>query len=238
MPDEQKKAPIFQAAQPSIPGVPTRAVEKPAQPSIPNAPARGPERTLIPAAKKQPPLLWAAGGCAIVLVVVILAWWAHSVKQTTRAATVAAPPVAASQAATQPVETLPIAPGKVATTEQLKEPWSSRKFFYRYPNGNIFPAMIVHLRGDAYWAFSLREPSGTCELELASVEKLRDYYLFTSKYPMVGDPCTRTVYDLTRYSNGPNGLVRGEIVAGTGSRPPLAVEVEVHGNEIVASRSE
>ena len=224
MPDDVKKSPTFQAAQPSIPGVPARAPERPAQ----------------PAAKKQqrPSYLWAAGGAGIVVVVIALAWWAHSVKQVTQAAPVAAPTAAVSPAAAQPVETLPVAPGKIATTEQLKEPWSSRKFFYRYPNGNTFPAMVVHLRGDSYWAFSLREPSGTCELELAGVERLRDYYLLASKYPMVGDPCTRTVYDLTRYGNGPNGLVRGEIVAGTGSRPPLAVEVEVHGNEIVASRSE
>lgn len=223
MTDEAKKSPNFQTAQPAIPGVPARSPEKPAPSAV---------------RKQQPPYLWAAGGAAILLTVVALAWWAHSAKQAANAAAHAAPPPAVSQAAAQPVETLPVAPGKIATTAQLKEPWSSRKFFYRYPSGITFLAMVVHLPGDTYWAFSLQEPYGTCELELASVQRLRDYYELAANYPMVGDPCTRSVYDLTRYGNGPNGLVRGAIAAGTGSRPPLAVEVEVQGSDIVASRSE
>jgi hypothetical protein len=223
MPDEAKKPPIFEAAQPAIPGVPAGGAEK---------------RTRSAVKKQQPPYLWMVGGAAIVVVVIALAWWAHSAAQTAQTASVAAPPAPITHTAAQPVERLPVAPGKIATTAQMKEPWSSRKFLYRYANGDTFPAMVVHLHGDAYWAFSLREPYGTCELELASVEKLRDYYDFPAKYPMVGDPCTRTVYDLTRYGNGPNGLVRGAIVAGSGGRPPLAIEVEVQGNEIVASRSE
>lgn len=222
MPDDAKKPPIFQAAQPSIPGVPARSGEKAAQPGT----------------KKQPPYFWAAGGAGIVVVVIALAWWAHGVKRTTQAAPVAAPPVSVAHAAARPAEALPVAPGKIATVAQLEEPWSSRKFVYRYSNGDSFPAMVVHLHGTTYWAFSLKELYGTCELELAGVEKLRDYYEVSSKYPMVGDPCTRTVYDLTRYSPGPNGLVRGAIVAGTGGRPPLAIEVEVQGDKIIASRSE
>jgi hypothetical protein len=220
VPEEAKKSPVFQAAEPAIPGVPVRNPKK-------------------SGAKKHPlPYLWAAGSGAIVVVVVALAWWAHGVKQTAQVAPTAAPSAPVTRAAAQPVEALPVAPGKIATTAEMKEPWSSRKFFYRYSNGDTFPAMVVHLHGDTYWAFSLREPYGTCELELASVEKLRDYYDLAAKYPMVADPCTRTVYDLTRYGNGPNGLVRGAIVAGTGSRPPLAIEVDVQGDEIVASRSE
>lgn len=171
------------------------------------------------------------------MLVIAVAWWAHGVSAPVQ---VAPMPTAApgAQPATQPAERLPIAPGAIATTSEMKEPWSTRKFLYHDANGDLVPALLVHLRGDEYWAVSLHEPFGTCELEFASVARLSDYYNFKSKYPMVGNPCSRTVYDLTQYGNGPNGLVRGEIVAGVGSRPPLAIEVQVQGEKIIASRSE
>lgn len=173
------------------------------------------------------------------MLIIAIFWWAYGVAKTPHSAPVAAQPVtAAIPAPPKPTEKLPVAPGAVATISQMKEPWSTRKFLYHYSDGTVGPALLVHLHGDNYWAFSLREPLGNCELELASVDRLRDYYQLYAKYPMVGDPCSRTVYDLTRYGNGPNGLVRGAIVAGTGSRPPLAIEVEVQGEKIVASRSE
>lgn len=224
MPDEPKKT-KFQAAQPHIPGVPVR---------------EGSERESASRKGLLPPrYLWAAGGGAILVLIIAIFWWAYGVTKAAHSVSVAAAPVTAAQPAPpKPVETLPVAPGPIATISQMKEPWSTRKFFYRYSDGTLRPAMLVHLRGDTYWAFSLREPFGTCQLELANVERLRDYYELAAKYPMVGDPCSRTVYDLTRYGSGPNGLVRGAIVAGTGSRPPLAIEVQVEGQEIVASRSE
>lgn len=222
MPDEPKKT-NFQAAQPHIPGVPVREVKEHAGTG----------------AMAGVRYLWVAGGGAIVVVIVALVWWAHGATKATISAPVASTPVTAAQPTpSKPSEKLPVAPGPVATVAQMKEPWSTRKFLYRYTNGTVGPALLVHLHGDNYWAFSLREPFGNCELELASVERLRDYYELYAKYPMVGDPCSRTVYDLTRYGSGPNGLVRGAIVAGTGSRPPLAIEVQVEGEKIVASRSE
>jgi hypothetical protein len=225
MAEEQKK-PKFDAAQPTIPGVPaqTHAEDKPVR-SI--------------ATKGQPPYLWACGGGAIVVVIIAVFWWAHSVNSASHVAPQAATPVAAAQAATPtPTQEIPVAPGPIATTMEMKDPWSSKKFLYRHTNGDVSPGLLVHLRGDSYWAFSLREPFGTCDLELASVERLHDFYNLAAKYPMVGDPCTRAVYDLTRYDSGPNGLVRGVIVSGTGPRPPLAIEVEVQGREIIASQSE
>ncbi len=250
MADDQKtdgpKKPQFQAAQPQIPGVPARQPQKPAAPTgttatpAPATAARA--ATAAPTASKkgvQPFYLWAAGGAAILVLIIAIFWWAYGVNKTPQSAPVAAVPVAAARPApSKPTEKLPLAPGPIATVSQMKEPWSTRKFFYRHSDGTTTLAMLVHLHGDVYWAFSLRVPLGNCELELASVEKLRDYYELYAKYPMVGDPCSRTVYDLTRYGNGPNGLVRGAIVAGTGSRPPLAIEVDVEGEKIVASRSE
>ena len=99
--------------------------------------------------------------------------------------------------------------------------------------------MVVRLPGNAYWAFSLRSPYGTCDLEFVTdTEKLRSAYHFTTVHPMVADPCTHTVYDLTKYGSGPNGLVRGAVVAGTGIRPPLAIEVQIKGSKVIASRAE
>lgn len=246
MTDDPKKA-KFQAPQPQIPGVPAREQQQPAATDATTVTTgttatTGPATTAATATSKrrgQPPYVWAAGGAAILVLIIAIFWWAYGVTKSTTNVPVAAQPVtAAIPAPPKPTETLPVAPGPIATVSQMKEPWSARKFFYRRPDGTMTPALLVHLHGDSYWAFSLREPFGNCELELASVDKLREYYDLAAKYPMVADPCSRTVYDLTRYGNGPNGLVRGAIVAGTGSRPPLAIEVEVRGEKIVASRSE
>ncbi|MFZ3244800.1 MAG: hypothetical protein WA185_06970 [Candidatus Acidiferrales bacterium] len=241
MPDEPKKTSDLQAAQPAIPGVPVRAAAKPATSAAKPAPAAPAQQSVAKKeAKGQPPYyLWAAGGGAILVLVIALAWWAHGVPRAAHLAPEAAAPApAARPAPPKPVETIAVAPGPVATTSEMEEPWSTRKFLYRGADGNTTPALLVHLPGDAYWAISLREPYGTCELEFASVDKLRTDYNLAANHPMIGDPCTHTVYDLTHYGSGPNGLVRGAVVAGIGLRPPLAIEVQVEGREIVASRSE
>ncbi len=246
MPDEPKKTSDLQAAQPAIPGVPARAARPapatkpaPAVKATPAAPAGQPAANKE--AKGQPAYyLWAAGGGAILVLVIAIAWWAHGVTRTAPVAPQAAAPAPAAQPAPpKPAERIAVAPGPIATTSEMKEAWSTRQFLYRAASGETSPALLVRLPGDAYWAISLREPyGGTCELEFASVEKLRADYNLIASHPMIGDPCTHTVYDLTRYGSGPNGLVRGAIVAGIGVRPPLAIEVQVEGLEIVASRSE
>jgi len=237
MPNDEKKPSAFQTLPPKIPGVPQHAPQKPKQTTS------TPERLAQEAKTESPtsvpvPYLWAAGGGAILVLVMAVAWWAHGVSGTVQIAPMPTTKGAAQPDISLPAEKLPFAPGAIATTSQMKEPWSTQKFLYHDANGDIVPGLLVHLHGDDYWAISLREPFGTCELEFASVDRLRDYYNFPSKYPMVGDPCSRTVYDLTQYGSGPNGLVRGEIVAGIGSRPPIAIEVQVEGEKIVASHSE
>lgn len=236
MPDDEKTS-AFQTVRPKIPGVPEQESRKPKMASDSRELA---SQNLTPVNNTNVPLpyLWAAGGGAILVFVIAVAWWAHGVTGGVQIAPIQTTTDASQSTAGRPAENLPVAPGAIATTSQMKEPWSTQKFLYHDANGDTIPALLVHLRGDDYWAFSLREPFGTCELEFASVDRLRDFYNLKSKYPMVGDPCTRTVYDLTQYGSGPNGLVRGEIVAGTGSRPPLAIEVQVEGEKIIASRSE
>jgi len=148
----------------------------------------------------------------------------------------------AAPAKTAPAEKLLTGPGPVATTAELAKPWSSRKFLFSSPlaDGPV-PAMVVRLPGGELWGFSLREPFGECELQyVTDLKAIEADYGFHAEHPMVVNPCTHAVYDLMRYGGGaPNGgLVRGDIVEGTGVRPPLAIEMKTSGKDIVAVRSE
>jgi hypothetical protein len=137
---------------------------------------------------------------------------------------------------------IPQGPGAIATTAELSRAWSSKRFVFRDSvTGEPIPAMVVHLPGGEYWGLSLREPFGNCELQLVTdLNLLKTAYDVKSDHPMVADPCDRTVYDLLRYGGGApdNGLVRGEIVRGTGIRPPLAIEIRVKGTDVIATRME
>ena len=208
-----------------------------AQPEIPGVP-----RTKTAAAvQRQKLYALTTGGASLVILLVVAIWWARASTRAARSAPIADVPVNSSPIV-QPVPStpvLPVAPGQVATTDQLARRWSMQKFTYHNAPGDSFPAMVVRLPGNAYWAFSLRAPYGTCELEFVTdTEKLRSAYNFHAAHPMVVDPCTHTLYDLTRYGSGPNGLVRGAVVAGTGVRPPLAIEIQIQGRQVIASRAE
>lgn len=238
MPENSVKVDPFKPAQPVIPGVsqPSAAArgeihDPPAFPDEPEAP-----RAAIPAK-------WVAGAVAGVAIAAILlfVWWNgnRSTAETTESAVPASlpnPPSSARQLA----QNLPLAPGTVATTEELAKPWSYREFeFKNARTGDLGLAMVVHLPGGTYWAFSLEEPFGTCQLDFyTDLQKLRDEYSFAAVHPMVVNPCSHSVYDLTKYGSGPNGLVRGEVEQGPAIRPPLAIEVRIEGNRVVAVRSE
>ncbi len=56
---------------------------------------------------------------------------------------------------------------------------------------------------------------------------------------MVGDPCTRTLFDPLKTTTLPGNLwIRGAIVQGSDVRPPLGVEIKLQGKNILALRSE
>ncbi len=114
-------------------------------------------------------------------------------------------------------------------------------------SGENVPAVVVRLpSGSAgqhagYWAFSLNAPFGNCRLEyVAEVEKLKtDYGYLGAKHPMVGNPCSRTVFDPLKMMSIPGGVwVRGGIAQGSDLRPPLGIEVEIRNGEILAARME
>jgi hypothetical protein len=230
MPQFPKKPGSLEAAAPKIPGVPPPRPKKQIAGDVDAGPVW----------MRQPPYVWAAGGAAVLIFLIAIVWWFSGSKPPTQSPTIETS--TASVAQPTPVSSVakpPVAPGQIATTDELSRDWAAKKFYFRDPAGKTSPAMIVHLPDGAYWAFSLREPYGPCELEyITDLEKLRGDYNFSATYPMVGDSCTHTVFDLTKYGSGPSGVVRGDIVAGPGVRPPLAIELQINGTKILAVRSE
>ena len=239
MPDGKKVDP-FKPPQPTIPGVPPRAgaaesaeLEPPPQPYTSE-----PDSTRVP-------LPWRTVTIVVAIITIGgLVYWARGSSSKPRLASpeavAAAPPAVAE--APKPAQNLPIGPGPVATTEELTKAWSAKRFLFRDPlTTDPVPALVVRLPGGEYWGLSLREPFGNCELDyVADLQKLQAIYNFRATHPMVVNPCSHAVYDLTLYSSGAadGGLVRGEIVSGTGIRPPMAIEIRIEGKQVRAVRME
>lgn len=246
MPETTKFDP-FKPTQPTIPGVPDRArVSTPVTAKSKDTEPRpaGTEYQPPPPKRSIPAAVWTVLGLVIVVVLGggLLHWsfGAAPKAQPDEPAAIAQPdPVAP---APKPAENLPMAPGIIASTKELARPWASKRFLFSsaVSNGTV-PAMVVHLPNGQYWGISMVEPFGTCELEYVTDPRvLASEYGFRASHPMVGDPCTHTVYDLLQYDGGApdGGLVRGAIVHGTGVRPPIAIEIEVSGKEVRAVRME
>jgi hypothetical protein len=237
MPDDNRHDP-FKPPQPRIPGVPdavARTIADRAElPTLPGLPQPAPRR--MPVGWNR--LLMTAG----LVIAAGLLWRIHKSSPTEpaqpRASRVLSPSETAEKS--KPAEVAPVAPGWVATTDELARPWSAKRFLIRAsPTTEPIHAIVVHLPGGAYWGFSLREPYGDCELEyVTDLKKLQTDYHFHAVHPMVGDPCTGALFDLMRYGSGPGGLVRGEVEQGAAIRPPLAIEIERRGKQIVAVRTE
>jgi hypothetical protein len=237
MPDNSPINDPFKPQQPRIPGVSKRAAEE--KPSAP--PPWSPIAERLRKLQEQMPPKWIMLSVAGALLLGAgVAWWSHgtSAKGNEPAEPPAVP--AAAPAPAKPTEKLPVGPGEIATLDQLENVWASRKFiFHDRGTSRDVPAMVVHLPGETYWAFSLREPYGNCELEFVTdLAKLRSEYSYRAEHPMVGDPCNKSVFDLTRYGSSPGGLVRGEIAQGAAVRPPMAIEIRIQGRRIIAVRME
>ncbi len=249
---EEKKFDPFRPPQPRIPGIPerpaTQHVEEPPAPVSFEALA---ERRTKPARPSS--ATWAILTLAAAVITCGGLWYWNSTFAPRRAAnapetTAAVPAMPAFQATSREAQSpplergLPVGPGVIATTEELSKPWSAKRFLFRGPlSAEPLPAMVVRLPDSQYWGFSLQEPFGSCELDyLTDLAKIASDYNFHATHPMLGDPCTRAVYDLARYGQtGPDGsLVRGAIVQGTGTRPPLEIEIRVRGNQVSAVRME
>ena len=135
----------------------------------------------------------------------------------------------------------------VATLQELAEPWSSKTFVFRNPETKQNVASIVVRLPDSasdrpgsYWAFSLKPMFGNCQLEyITDLQKLSSDYGFQAKHPMVGDPCRRAVFDPLQMADMPkDAWARGAVVKGYAFRPPLAIEIQIHSNQLVAAKME
>jgi hypothetical protein len=197
-----------------------------------------------PAGPGIPRLLQFAGiGIVVLLLVASIVWW---VKSGPRGKSDSAPD---AEVADQPVTAPPPAaaapvvdgPTVAASVDELSRPWSAKRFNFVKPitRENI-PAMVMRLPGSELWAFSLQSPTGRCQLEFVTdLAALASSYQYHASHPMVVSPCDRTVFDPTKVGElGGNTWVRGEIVQGSGLRPPISIDVKVRDHSIIADSIE
>jgi hypothetical protein len=149
---------------------------------------------------------------------------------------------------TPPVPRATSANPEIATVAEMAKPWSSKDFFFvnSLTNQDV-AALLIRLASGSptqpqgYWAFAMNTPFGNCKFEyLKDLGKLKDDYDFRgTKHPMVGNPCSRTVFDPLKMSNIPGNIwVRGGIAQGSDLRPPLGIEIQIQGKNILAVRME
>ena len=219
----------FKTEMPQIPGVSGPRARPPANPAI----------KLV------------AGLLAVLFVVFLGARWAlrprHAQPQAAEQ-----PQIEVPSPAPDPSTLLPHAtdadPG-IADVNEMAKPWSTKQFFIRNGlTGENIPALLVRLPSgspmspSSYWAFSMNSPYGNCKLEyLSDLDKLKtDYGFRAAKHPMVGNPCSRTIFDPLKTTNlpGSGAWARGAIAQGSDLRPPLGIEIKISGKNILAVRSE
>lgn len=230
---DQPPSDRFKTAMPEVPGV--SVAEEPASTSTGTNPA---VKAVI-------------GLLTVLLVVFLGARWGLGPRHAEPKTGEQQPQIDVPTPAPDPSTLLPHATDtepRIAEIAEMARPWSSKEFYFR--NGltgeNVLGVLIRLPVGAAsqaggYWALSLSAPFGNCRLEyVTDLEKLRNDYGFrAAKHPMVGNPCSRTVFDPLRMSNLPgNVFVRGGIVQGSDLRPPLGIEIKVQGKNILAVRTE
>jgi hypothetical protein len=199
------------------------------------------------------PILSLIVGLAVLGLGLFLAvrWLSRSKPSEQASHTAPAPQIEVPPPAPDPNSLLPHADEAhpaIADISDLAKPWSSRDFFVRNRlSGENIPATIVRLpTGSAtaisgYFAYSRKAPYGSCQLEyITDLDKLRTEYGYRgASHPLVGNPCSRTLYDPLRTVNLPGNIwIRGAIVQGSDIRPPLGVEIKIQGKQILAIRSE
>jgi len=195
------------------------------------------------------PVMVIAGLLIVVLAVVVIG---RIVSRAHRSASPAADPLPQVDVAEpdlgNPPPQAPPQNSSVATVNELAKAWSFVQFDYRDPlTGEKVPALLVRLpvgsamQPTGYWAMNLKAPYNNCELEYVNdLQKLQaDYGYRAAKHPMVGNPCSRTLFDPLKMTNLPGNIwVRGAIAQGSDLRPPLGIEIKIEGKDIFAVRME
>jgi hypothetical protein len=184
------------------------------------------------------------GGLAVALFLfgALFLWW---IKRSSHGATDALTPDNAIETSAPPSSPTEAAatngPVVAATVEELAKPWSAKQFTFVKPiTDEKLDAIVMRLPGGQLWAFTIREPYGRCDLEfVTNVGQLAKKYGYRASHPMVASPCSNTVYDPLKVGAiGGNVFARGEIVQGSGVRPPISIDVVEKGRSIIADRIE
>jgi hypothetical protein len=151
----------------------------------------------------------------------------------------------ASSANTSPVAKTTTEPGAIATLDELAKPWSSKEFNFVDPKSqNGVAAIVIRLpdsgSGESFWAFSRTSLLSRCPLRyVTDLNALSQHFAYPAVHPMVVSDCDGILYDPLKMATLPNGTwVRGDIVGGVGIRPPINIQVEVVGPDLVARRIE
>ena len=244
MSDSKTSSDRFHPGMPSIPGVSQQPV------ASPGPEGGGPGRGISPRGFRGLILVG-----AVLLLCGVAGLWIHAqlnrhrvpaISTTDPADVLQDDTVAMPLAASPEAKHERTGPGQIARLDELSKPWSSVAFTFLRPDTHEeVPAIIVRLPGTAdrsssYWAFSLVEPYGKCQLLFVTEpQKLASQFGYTARHPMVADPCNGAVFDPLGMGARPDGAwVRGAIVQGGAVRPPISIELSIRGENLYADRIE
>ena len=217
-------------------------------PQIPGVAAEGAARQGIAAN----PTVRLVAGLVVVLVICLLgSRWLLRPKHVEEAPVAPPPQIEVPAPAIDPTASMPRATAaapEIATVPEMTKPWTSKSFFFvNRLTGESVPALLIRLSSgsasqpDGYWALEMNVPFGNCKFEyVTDIDRLQNDYDFrTAKHPMVGNPCSRSVFDPLKMSNIPGDFwVRGSLAQGSDVRPPLGIELKIQGKNILAVRME
>jgi hypothetical protein len=235
-------------AERSAPAEPKAERFKAEMPQIPGVIAGGPSKK---GPSVNPAIPLGIGIAAVVLVALLGARLISHPKPVEQAVVAAPPQIEVPAPAVDPNSLLPHATEtapQIATVSEMSKPWTSKSFFFvNHLTGENVPAMLIRLpQGSAnspegYWAYEVNAPFGNCRLEYITdlTHLTNDYDFHNARHPMVGNPCSRSVFDPTKMSEIPgNFWVRGTLAQGSDVRPPLGIELKIQNKNILALRME
>ena len=229
---DQPQSNRFKADMPQIPGVAVAGADRPGI-------AANPTVRLV-------------AGLVVVLVVCLLgSRWLLRPKHVEEPPAAPAPQIEVPAPAIDPTASMPRATAaapEIATVAEMAKPWTSKKLFlcksphWRECSRGADPLSSGSAsQPDGYWALEMNVPFGNCKFEFVTdLDRLKNDYDFrTAKHPMVGNPCSRSVFDPLKMSEIPGDFwVRGSLAQGSDVRPPLGIELKIQGKNILAVRME
>lgn len=239
IPDQEQPAALPEAPPPRF---------KADMPHIPGVIAGGPSRKQ---SSINPAIPLGIGIATVLLVALLSARLISHPKAAEPVVAAPAPQIEVPAPAVDPNSLLPHATEaepQVATVAEMSKAWSSKNFFFvNHLTGENVPAVLIRLpqgspnSAEGYWAYEVNAPFGNCRLEYITdlTHLTNDYDFHNAHHPMVGNPCSRSVFDPTKMSEIPGDIwVRGTLVQGSDVRPPLGIELKIQNKNILALRME